>query len=323
MSRFLIRLIAPCLALVLAGSFLIGCDSSDDGEFGTVTGTIMYPDGVTPLGGAVVTLGGATLVSAGPGQQAQALSGPQAITNSQGQFTLEDVPAGPQTLVATRGLFQVIFQVTVSGGGTTTAPTQTVEQIGQFGSIPGTFDSMHNIAEELNIEIEIVNAAIFDDLAAVSEYGMIFLNCSTRITGETRLENVRAYLQNGGTIYISDQSGTTADALVEGLSTGSGGTGSQTIEATVIDDAMGQAIGREEVTITYNLPGWYRIHDLPSGEHTVLLEGTRSGESAPEALAIVAQVGQGQVVFTTFHNTAGLPEDQREVLRYMIGVAGP
>jgi hypothetical protein len=315
-------LLACLLAFALFTTFAAGCDSADvEPQTGTVTGTLFYPDGVTPLGGATVTLADAQLMRPGPGQEVKAMDAPQARTDSEGRFTLDRVPAGEQLLVARRGLFEVSFTVAVSPGAVVEAPPQTIEQVGALASIPGNYDSMQEIGAELNIEIDVVNASLFDDLEAASAYGMIFLNCATQISGTDRRANALAYMQNGGTLYASDLSGGTASALVEGLQTGSGGTGSQTITAEVTFDDLEDAIGRSEVTITYNLSGWHRIQEAPAGT-VELLRGTRAGQDEPEPLAVVIPVGAGQLVFTTFHNTAGLEEDQREALRFMIGVGG-
>lgn len=304
------------LALVMAG-----CDSADPAqETGTVTGTVLAPDGVTPVGGATVTLEGAQLVRTGPAMEVAALNAPQTFTDADGNFVLEGVPVGDQTLTARRGLFQVSIPVVVEAGTVTEAPPASLEQEGQFAAIPGAYDNMQSIGGEMGVDIDVVNADIFADLAAVSEYGMVFLNCATQIAAGNR-DNALAYMMDGGTLYVSDLSGTTASALIDGLQT-SGGGSVQTIEATVVFDELETAIGRSEVSIQYNAGGWHLINELPATDTQVLLEGTRAGQDEPEPLAVVVRVGMGQLVFTTFHNTAGLEEDQRELLRYFVFLGG-
>jgi hypothetical protein len=314
------------LGILSLGLLLVaspGCDTAEPlPETGTVTGQILAPDGVTRGGGATVTLANAAFFRPGPGQEVQALNAPQALTDAEGRFTLEDVPAGEQQIIARRGLFSITFTVNVPPGAIVEAPPESLEQEGTFASIPGAFDNMHQIGEELQIEIDVVNQSIFNDLADASAYGMIFLNCDSQITGTQRRANALAFMQAGGTLYISDLSGDTASALIEGLSAGGDElTTAQSLTAEVVHPPLRNAIGRESVTLVYNFNSWYRILALPANA-VVLLRGTPDGVEQPEPLAAVIPVGGGQLVYTTFHNTADLGEDQRALLTYFIFLGG-
>lgn len=309
------------LPFLVLGLTLAACDSAEpEPELGTVEGRVLAGNGETPVAGATVTLASAAVQRPAAGALL-VQNAPSAVTDADGRFVLEDVPAGEQNLVARRGNFQYSFTVNVIANQTVSSPPVTLQPELPLAYISGSYDAMEEVVEAEGYSITQVSSGLFDDPAEAAGYGIIFLNCATNLSGSdeaTITANTRAWLESGGTLYISDLSGSTANGILDGFEAGSGGTPSQTISAEVVfPDLISFLGGREEVEITYNLSNWYRIRELPATA-VPLLRGMRSGQDEAEPLAVSIPVGQGRVVFTTFHNTANLSEDQRALLRYFI-----
>ena len=100
------RRVLASLGVTLALLFLPGATLSAQGT-GTVTGTVTRDDTGEPLAGVSVVA---------------RESGRSAVTGSDGSYTLQRVPAGPQTIVFRwLGFRPMERQVTVTGGGSVTA----------------------------------------------------------------------------------------------------------------------------------------------------------------------------------------------------------
>ena len=309
------------LTLLLALALVVtGCDSSEDEATGSVSGQITAADGVTPIPGVTVTLAGAER------HRTQtlgrlAVDGPATVTDADGNFTLNDVPAGEQTLLAVRGAFQTTFTVTVEAGETTTveAPVELVSSA-QLAYVNGSYDSIEDVVTDLGNEITQIDGSDLANPDVTGQYGVIFINCGTNTTPtEGIVNNLRTFVQNGGVLYVSDWASTFVEALypddIETSRTGQ----AQEVTGTILEEDVRLFVdGRSEIEIAYDLGQWARVTDLGPNA-TVLVEGVVNDEgNAPEPLAVLVERGEGRVVYTTFHNEAGVTEDQLAVLRYFI-----
>ncbi|MBI4680620.1 MAG: hypothetical protein HY753_05290, partial [Nitrospirae bacterium] len=193
----------------------------------------------------------------------------------------------------------------------------------------------------------------------------IFINCgaSTSNFTSTAETNLKNFVEVAGkSLYASDWaaafveplwpsaidfygSNSTATATAESISAAKVGTGSKTVEATVIDsNLINNVLGKSTISIYYDLGGWVVI----SGEGTdttVLLRGSptisgssanvlsesvrasgisASGTASDEPLAVQfkpAGASKGTVVYTTFHNEAQenlVTADMEKMLQYFI-----
>lgn len=319
MVTFSNRLILS-LALVL-GLLLVGCDSADpDTETGSVSGIVMAANGTSPVPGATVTLASAATQRPAAGALV-VQDAPSAVTDSDGQFVLDGLPPGTQDLQARRGNFTSTFDVTIEAGATATAPQIMLAPERPLAYIHGPFDAMQDIVADDGYVIEQVPANIFEDPADAAPYGIIFLNCNTNLAGssaEVITPNARQWMEAGGTLYVSDLSGSTANALVDGFDSGTGGTGSQAIAAEITLDEILLFLDVDgAVDVVYDQNNWFRIMETPPSAIT-LLEGTRQGQSAAEPLAVAIPYGDGRLVFTTFHNTVNATDQMLALLRYFM-----
>ena len=308
---------------------------SEEG-FGGITGIVTATNGITPIQGALVRLK--------TDSESSNYSGPEDITDIDGRFNLENVPAGDQTLVATRGVFRAEKEVVIEADIVLEASEFILTPEKKLAYIPGDFDSIEDIlTDDLGLEMDVhIQEITFPDLLSfeiLSEYDIIFLNCGSDVAyefeDEADAEALREYISSGGLLYLSDLEMPLLWMLfpdefeydmnhfgVEG-----------TIEAEVTFDDLASFIGKSSVDIFFNLDDWMGLIDQNLSESTeVLLRGDYLAYDfltdeevfvTNEPLAILYSYGDGALIFTSFHNTGAATSDQRSVLNfYVFGFGG-
>lgn len=307
----------PRLACLALATLVAGCGGSDSptgvGGVGTVNGLVVAADGTTPIQGAAVTLA------------AQPASGPSATTGTDGAYTLTEVPAGEQALLATRGLFQARFNVTVTASQTVTAPAAKLQSTGKLAFVAGSFDNIEGVVRDaLQNPMDELQASQLGTASVTSQYKMIFLNCGfdspTLVDDPAAVQSLKDWVANGGILYVSDLALDVVVAMFPSdiLSTLTGDP--QDLTASVTSTALQSFTGKSAVQLRYDLPGW-TTPDAMSSVPQVLLTGTFNESDAMhenKPLAVVIPHGQGKVVFTSFHNEAGATTDQIAVLRFYV-----
>jgi hypothetical protein len=311
-------------------------ESESEEGFGSVTGIVTATNGITPIQGALVRLK--------TDSESSNYSGPEDLTDIDGRFNLENVPAGDQTLVATRGVFRAEKEVVIEADVVLEASEFILTPEKKLAYIPGDFDSIEDIlTDDLGLEMDVhIEEITFPDLLSfeiLSEYDIIFLNCGSDVAyefeDEAETEALREYISSGGLLYLSDLEMPLLWMLfpdefeydknhfgVEG-----------TIEAEVTFDDLASFIGKSTVDIHFNLDDWMGLIDQTlSDEIEVLLRGDYltydfwTDDEIPvenEPLAILYRYGEGALIFTSFHNTGAATTDQRSVLNfYVFGFGG-
>lgn len=334
------RLVGATL-LVLSLLFFMGCDGDsgvsdpepDPGpQTGTVIGVVTAADGETPIQG--VTVGLATDEAADAAQSGNALrplntvlspvfavqtDGPTTTTDADGAFTLEDVPTGEQTLIAKRGVFEATFTVTVPLNDVIAVDEVDLDSVQPLGYVPGEYDSIEDVVLGLgNEDVDELSPESLGDADLLGDYAMVFVNCGSDSFTEERAAVLADYVNQGGTLYISDLEAPYVEALFPDDISFTNDSFAEELEGRVTAQSLRDWIRRGELTITYDAPSWSRITNL-EGDAEVLVHGQPSQlDEGNEPLAITFSLGSGRVVYTTFHNTVGLNIEQESVLRYYI-----
>ena len=290
-----------------------GESAAPTGE-GTVTGKVTAADGVTPVALANV--------------YAQVLGvGSATKSDVNGNYTLTDVPAGEQVIVAEKGNFRSTTTVNVAPNTTTSAPAAKLAPIGKLGYVPGSYDNIQAIIQSLGYTAESVTHSGLASASTLSQYKMLFLNCGAGVsTSSTTVQALKAWVNAGGTLYASDWELDVIQAMFPEhiLAVGSGD--DQVITANITNSELQQFTGKTSASIAYDLGAWKMLQSI-SATPSVLLRGTVTGYDEAtftpqtfqnQALAISITHGQGRVVYTTFHNEAGVTADQLAVLRFFI-----
>jgi hypothetical protein len=156
-------------------------ESESEEGFGSVTGIVTATNGITPIQGALVRLK--------TDSESSNYSGPEDLTDIDGRFNLENVPAGDQTLVATRGVFRAEKEVVIEADIVLEVSEFVLTPVEKLAYIPGDFDSIEDIlTDELGMEMDVhIEEISFPDLLSfeiLSEYDIIFLNCGSDVAYE-------------------------------------------------------------------------------------------------------------------------------------------
>lgn len=315
--------------VVLLLALVVGSCKKDDGgtgpggggaytgPTGLVTGVVRAANGVTPIQGARVTV------------DANYTNMPVDTTDTAGAYTLQGVPVGSQTIVATRGLFRATVTVNVAENQTTTAPPAQLQSTGRLGYVEGAYDHIEDIVRDtLNYPMDNVVADSLRYASLLGRYRAIFLNCgmdysflydsvwSTQAVAAILLN----YVNSGGSLYVSDLAQPIVRAMFPADVFNQNSGNVQVIYGRVIDQGLRSFIAKDSVQIRYNLVGWQTLDSL-SLRPQVLLRGNYQsslGFQTNKPLAIIIQHGSGKVVYTTFHNTANVTSDAVKVLTYFL-----
>ena len=308
------------LALVAGVIFLAACGGGDGGGptesgLGSIVGRIVAADGSTPIPGAVVQL------------SSRPANGPVDTTDANGDYQLSNVPSGQQELVATRGLFEVEFMVTVRANESTTAAAAELQPTGKLAYVPGLYDQIEAIVRDsLEYPMTELDGSQLGTASVLSQYRMIFVNCGADyaaiLDDEAALGRLRTWVSNGGVLYASDLALDLVQAMYPEHILSMIYGDPQDVTATVTSDALQRFIGKSTVSLRYDLPGWATPDEL-SATPQVLLRGSFvefETTYTNKPLAVAIPQGTGKVIFTSFHNEAGVTADQLAVLRYFVFV---
>lgn len=182
------------------------------------------------------------------------------------------------------------------------------------------------------------------DAERVGKFDVIFLTCSgyTDIwlgaeTGAARRggmnygpneatfarakEVLRTFVSNGGTLYASDlHYNLIANCFSEyvGESTLQRGA-PQTVVADVVDGGLRDSIG-DTVELTFDQPDW-RPAAFSAANVTTFLAGevtTADGDKKTMPLLVKFSLGEGCVIFTSFHNEKQQSEKELQLLKFLV-----
>lgn len=333
---------------------------------GAITGRVCATDQKTFVNGAKVEL------------EAQDCNGvPVKITTTSeqnGSFQLSRVPPGTWTVRASTGSFTQDNQVTVKAGETLAIPDNQLcvaQKTVRIAVVTGFGDKIEDLLTNLGLTFTLYDgksgyatgaAPFLADLAQLKKYDIIFFDCAAARSNNsidlgakasTIQQNLKAYVEGGGSIYASDWALLFAVAANPGgfeFATLSGagiknplstnqlmGYAPQTLTATIADPALASFLEKASVQITFPMASsvhWGLMEDV-SGIATVLVSAVKADTCSNTAcsakgmaatgipLAARVKVNSadkpgGQVVYTSFHNVGQSGDDVAKILKYLI-----
>lgn len=152
---------------------------------------------------------------------------------------------------------------------------------------------------------------------------LLFLNCGGQgvsgIAADPRAcRQLRAWVENGGALYASDYASDVVAAVFGDRVEFSGKNGkAETLAARVSDPDLARQLNYS-VSLTFNLGSWVRITRYPADAEVYLTDAQYSG---PLAIGII--VGNGRVVFTSFHHSAQPSgSDEDKLLAWLVTLPG-
>lgn len=91
----------------------------------------------------------------------------------------------------------------------------------------------------------------------------------------------------------------------------SGGGGVGRVEARIVDERLAALFGRDALEVFFDLPGWIEIEAVGAGTDVLV-------ESGGRPLMVSFPVGDGRVVYTSFHNDEQASDDIRALLSALV-----
>lgn len=215
-----------------------------------------------------------------------------------------------------------------------------VEKPLRIAVTPAQFDDIGTLLTDFGYNVTNIRLADLLDSATVSQYDIIAINCAEGLSYYARgaKRNLRWFVSNGGHLYASDWAFVFVDTafpeFIEFPSNPYIGE-AQTVIASVVDTALANYLGVNQVAVRYDL-SWWVVIDAVGPLTNILLtgdvsSGIASGNppvrrartiksvnsfTAVRPLAVNFKYGNGTVVYTTFHNEAQVSEPVRHILEY-------
>ena len=208
------------------------------------------------------------------------------------------------------------------------------------------FDDMGRLLDKLG-QSYVYRPMPFDDLldeAKVGQFDVIFVTCSgytdtwlgqeggasprggqlfgpNEATFAKAKQVLRKFVANGGTLYASDlHYNLIAKCFPEIVDESLMQRGSpQTLRAEVVDPGLRQMIG-DGIDLTFDQTDW-RPAAISGEGVTVFLRGefaTIDGQRATAPLLVTFPHGQGNVIFTSFHNEKQQSEQEMQLLKFLV-----
>jgi hypothetical protein len=224
-----------------------GDTDTNPGGSGTIRGTVMAPNGALPISGALVyvTSGNAPPIDDGVYcYECDDMTGKKwTLSEPDGTWQIEDVPAGTHTLVTRKGFFRRQRAIDVVADATTDVPVETttmpaddsadgLDEIPHFAVLLNEWDMQHDLLAKLGMgtldgsgnlvfgseSFDIyqddvsqtgypLSADLFADEATIGQYHMLFFPCTSSYNGVSFVTShatmLQAYVGAGGRLYSS------------------------------------------------------------------------------------------------------------------------
>lgn len=307
-------------------------------QTGAVEGRVCAPDGETWLGDATISV-----EVPGPvdGDGPEVVS---TVSDSDGRFRLENVPAGPHTVLIEKGSFASTRDVQVEAGLTVTIPDDEcqLDHAPRIAVVHGSqYDNVEAVLHEIGVEAETIDVygedwaeRLLGDDAGLANYDVLLLNCrSSETTYESRpdmQQRLRDFVAAGGSLHASDQAYDLIEItfpdkinfLGDDATRGAADEGDAVdLEGRVLDQVLATQLNTSSVAIHFGLSTWsVMVGAAPDVE--IYMEGNApllDGSTILDAPLIVGfDHGEGRVVYSSFHQEPGIGQDQENVLKLIM-----
>ncbi|MBI1944745.1 MAG: hypothetical protein HYS27_03560 [Deltaproteobacteria bacterium] len=343
---------------------VVDCEPYDELTTGMIVGAICGP---SDTGGEGEPLAGARVYVVQP------IDGIiyEDETLPDGSFTIAGIPtpqAGLQVRAEKGGFVYTwdnvdVFSIADAPDGTNLTASVGCQELvpdddRRYLVVQGTFDKIEQVLSRMglnNVDLlegvpadpsELWSTAAFSNYETLSNYDAVFVNCGI---SETDLvlglntavkENLRRYIQEGGSLYVSDWAYDLVEAVwpdrIDFLSDDTENSAAEhgedgTYAADVLEPGLAEYVGAGRVDIGFNFGNFAIVSQVLSGVTTYLRAdvGYRVNGGVSTLTDVPVTVGfsdgAGRVIFTSFHqesddagNTEILDGPEDLVLRYLI-----
>ncbi len=310
---------------------------------GSVSGRVCAPDGTTWLGGATVAV--------------ETESGTvETTTDQDGYYTLEGVPAGSDVeVVITKGSFETTLLVDVPEDGVAQIPEEecAIDQDVRIAVVDGIYDDVKSVLLNVGIDEGTITdfagswaTDLLTNYDTLAQYDILLLNCGLNdltfnldaADGAVMKANLRQYVENGGSVYGSDWAYNVVEITFPEfiefygndatVSSAKKGINTEAITGSVTDLALATALGSNQIELHYPLGAWVVMEsvapqvrvfirgDAEVETGTIFNPGTQSLSNVPHTVSF--SVGEGKVVYTSFHQEPGINAEMERVLQLLV-----
>ena len=252
---------------------------------------------------------------------------------------------GEQDITIVKGSFTTVVVATIEENTLTELPAEecAIEIEVRMAMVAHSqYERVQEVLLGVGVEASVVDqygsdwaTTLVGDYAVLSQYDVVFLPCrafeTTYLASTVLQDNLRAFVAAGGSLYTSDQSydlleNTFPDKIdFHGddtvLAAADRGAIVNALPATVTHPGLESFLGGATVEIHQALETW-SVMDSAADDVTVylradapLLDGTVVTNSP---LIISFAHGDGQVLYSSFHQEPGVSADQEAILRFLI-----
>lgn len=184
--------------------------------------------------------------------------------------------------------------------------------------IPGTWDDLGVVLDGLDYKHEDLDIGALADYRRLSNCRVVFVPCGLRDYDDERvLKNLRQFVERGGAMYVSDLSHNLIDALFPGKVLFFRKSYDSDITGEILDPGLSEIIGRS-IQLHMDMPDAAAI-DHVSQDVQVLVEGKRGRVYEGKYPFLISfRHGEGQVIYTVFHNSHQVNETEKKLLNYLV-----
>ena len=314
----------------------LACSGGGD-TVGQVEGTLCAPDGTTWLADATV------YIERADGSRAQT------TTDANGHFVLHGAPSGAQLLHVVKGSYSASIDVVVPENGTLDIPEEdcAVTLAGvRIAVVTGEWDDVGTVLNDVGIDASTITTydgyftatswvtTLLESYATLSSFDIVFINCGADIEdaldSPTAIANLQQFVTAGGGVYASDLTYDLIEAAFPSSINFYGddtlaqdavqGEPADALPAVVADAALANALGTTSVDIAY--PYGFAVMESVAASVHVYIRGDaplwtgQTLSNVPHTAGFT--VGQGRVIYTSFHQEPGANPTLEQVLRLLM-----
>ena len=274
----------------------------------------------------------------------------ETYSNAKGEYQLDNVPCGQQTVQIQKSSFTHQFAVFVDAG--LVADASGAERcfkanVAKIAVITGDWDRIEDTLDLLKLKYDVYNGAgggwdspssdaaeavdFLTDGSKLNTYDVLFIDCGSTPAnvmndyGSQISPNLKAFVKKGGSIYASDYGfpyfADTWPGAVKFPSDPYVVDGNQTLLGHVIDPPLFAYLGKDNVSIDFGLGPLTEVTGVDP-DTMVHIEGyfKQFGATLPIMMSFVPTPGGGRVVYTTFHNDeqGAIKKDLSAILNYVV-----
>ena len=208
---------------------------------------------------------------------------------------------------------------------------------------PAGYDDMGAILARNGLNFDQLQEVDLKNFDKIKNYDAIYINCTdsiyTEIASPEDAKAIRDFVRGGGIVYASDFAASVIEAAFpdridfydsgnsestdgyynEANDASKGGAG--VVEAQITDSGLASVLGKKSISIDFNLSGWVVIKSVGPGVRVYMKgpvpfmdesQGTEIKEDVPYVASF--SEGDGEVIFTSFHNEVQNTADVEKVL---------